>query len=146
MECSATLIPLTILRWPHLRGVRTLSINEYTEDASIGVYRHEHERTQKVIIDVGVAIVGEVLDRDDLDGVLDYSKLRAAIVGALSLGHIKLQETLADRIVSSCLQLPGVLAVHVRIRKPEAYQHCLAAGCDIFRFAAEPSVSAQNRL
>lgn len=70
---------------------------------------------------------------DSLEDVVCYNKLTQGIKAILAEGHIKLVETLAERIADLALSHPMVIAVDVRIEKPRAIPEADAAGVQILR-------------
>ncbi|NHK27078.1 dihydroneopterin aldolase [Parvularcula flava] len=103
-------------------------------DANIGAYESEMGRTQPVVISLEVE-VQEPADpvSDSLEDVVCYNRLVQTIREILTEGHIKLVETLAERIAAECLAHPMSLSVKVRVEKPEAIEEADAAGVEITR-------------
>lgn len=100
-------------------------------EAAIGIYDHEHGRTQPLIID---AIFD--LDRHDIHSLKDT--LNYELVGRIARefidrGHIKLVETLAEDMAQALVALPHVRRVEVSVIKPEALSDADQAGvCVVF--------------
>lgn len=106
-------------------------------DAFIGAYDHEQDATQPVIID----LEADVLEPshpigDRLEDVVCYDKLTQGIRAIIDEGHIKLVETLAERVAELALSHSMVLGVSVRITKPNAIAEAKAVGVEIFRAKA----------
>jgi dihydroneopterin aldolase len=96
-------------------------------DAAIGVYAHEHGRTQPLIID---AIFDLTLhDIVALDDTLNYENVGEIARSFLARGHITLVETLAEDMARTLLALPYVTRVEVSISKPHALKDAAGAGC-----------------
>ena len=70
--------------------------------------------------------------------VVDYDLVRKVGRPRVAQGHIGLQETLCDDIMTALLAHPGVQAAQVSTRKPDVYPDCDAVGVEIFR--AKPGV------
>lgn len=104
-------------------------------ECSIGAYAHEHEHTQPVIINCEVWIPNEeaMSDRDDLQDVLDYTRLLATIEQVALGGHIELQETLINQVANALLQFPSIVLLHLTTAKPEAYDKAEAIGLEVWR-------------
>jgi len=100
-------------------------------EAAIGIYDHEHGRTQPLIID---AIFD--LDLHDIHGLKDT--LNYELVGRIARefidrGHIKLVETLAEDMARTLIALPHIRRVEVSVIKPEALSDADQAGvCVVF--------------
>ena len=79
-------------------GIRHVFIRNLELPAQIGVYRQEEGRTQPVRINVDLAV--EDLDRpgDMLAKVVDYRVIEKRIRAIIAEGHVRLAETLAERI------------------------------------------------
>ncbi len=103
-------------------------------DVFIGVYDSEQGAAQPVRIDLELDVI-EPSDPvgDRLEDVLCYNKLTQGVKAIIAEGHIKLVETLAERIADLALSHPMALAVRVRIEKPNAIDEADAAGVEIQR-------------
>lgn len=106
-------------------------------DAHIGAYAHEQGRPQPIRIDFELDVL-EPADPagDRLEDVVCYNRLTEGIRAILDEGHIRLVETLAERIADLALANPLVLAVSVRVEKPNAIPEADAAGAEIHRSKA----------
>lgn len=103
-------------------------------DAFIGAYDHEQGVKQPIIIDLEADVVEPSQPIGDrLEDVVCYDKLTDGVRAIISEGHIKLVETLAERVADLALSHPMVLGVMVRIIKPNAITEADAAGVEIFR-------------
>jgi len=100
-------------------------------EAAIGIYDHEHGRTQPLIID---AIFD--LDLHDIHGLkdtLNYELVGQIARDFIARGHIKLVETLAEDMARTLAALPHVRRVEVSVIKPEALSDADQAGvCVVF--------------
>ena len=67
-----------------------------------------------------------------LPGKLDNGQ-RRTVAARLSKGHIHLQETLCDDILTQVLAHPKVQAARVSTAKPDVYPDCDAVGVEVFR-------------
>ncbi len=113
---------------------RSVFLRRLALDASIGAYPHELETRQPILIDIDLEVVspGAPVD-DDLGEVVCYDRISKGVAAILDEGHIKLVETLAERIADVALSHPKALAVRVRIEKPEAVSAAEGAGVEIRR-------------
>jgi len=123
-----------------LRHCRRLFLRGLTVQAHIGIHAHELQATQRIIIDVDlyVSLEGTRPHDDRIDEVVDYDFVRAVVHGRVAQGHINLQETLCDDILTHLLAHTGVMAARVSTRKPDVYPDCEAVGVEVFR--AKPGV------
>ena len=96
---------------------------------SIGVHEHEHRRTQRVRINVELTVRHPGAGfRDEIAAVLSYEGLVDGIRRVAEAGHIKLIETLADRIADLCLEDARVTHAEVRVEKLEVFADAAAVG------------------
>lgn len=103
-------------------------------DASIGAYEHEKNYRQPVRIDLVADVVEPAEPASDrLEDVVCYNRLAQGIKAILAEGHIRLVETLAERIATLALSNPLVLSVVVKVEKPNAVREAEAAGVEIAR-------------
>ena len=123
-----------------LRNCRRLFLRGLTVQAHIGIHDFELKSSQRLIIDVDlyVSFAGTSPKDDRIDEVVDYDFVRAVVHGRVAEGHINLQETLCDDILTRLLDHTGVMAARVSTRKPDVYPDCEAVGVEVFR--AKPGV------
>ncbi len=103
-------------------------------DAFIGVYDNEQDAAQPLKIDLQVEVIEPSNPiGDSLEDVVCYNKLTQGIKAIIAEGHIKLVETLAERVADLALSHPMAIAVDIRIEKPNAISEAAAAGVEISR-------------
>ncbi|HEX3756224.1 MAG TPA: dihydroneopterin aldolase [Rhizomicrobium sp.] len=115
------------------RGIRHVFIRNLELLAHIGVYRHEQGKMQPVRlnIDLGTEDIADAQDR--LENVVDYALLEARIRAIIAEGHVRLAETLAERIAAACFEDVRVLSARVRVEKLHALPGAESAGVEIER-------------
>ncbi len=106
---------------------RRIFVKGLRVDAAIGVYAHEHGRTQPLIIDATFDLT--LHDITALKDTLNYEKVGEIARGFLARGHVTLVEPLAEDIAQALLALPYVRRVEISISKPEALKDAAHAGC-----------------
>ncbi|MEL6678145.1 MAG: dihydroneopterin aldolase [Pseudomonadota bacterium] len=95
-----------------------ISVRDHVREVEIGAFQSERGVTQRirfnVVLEVSphAAAVG-----DDVDQVLSYDTITAAIGAVLAAERINLLETLAERIAERCLLDPRAHRVFLRIEK-----------------------------
>ena len=101
---------------------------------SIGVHEHEHCRPQQVRINVELTVrhPGPGF-RDEIASVLSYEGLVEGIRAIARDGHIKLIETLAERIAELALTDERVLAAEVRAEKLEVFADAASVGVVVLK-------------
>ncbi|MEM9496177.1 MAG: dihydroneopterin aldolase [Pseudomonadota bacterium] len=109
--------------------VRGLKLNAY-----IGAYESEQGVQQPVHIDLEMDVAEPANPASDaLEDVVCYNRMTQSVKAILEEGHIKLVETLAERIAALALAHPMVSGVCVRIEKPNAIAEAAGAGVMIER-------------
>lgn len=113
---------------------RKVFVRDLELSAFIGVYDFEQGVLQPVKINLEIEVM-EPSDPvgDRLEDVVCYNKLTQGIRAIIDGGHIKLVETLAERIAELALSHAMVDAVMVRVEKPNAILEAAAAGVEIVR-------------
>lgn len=113
---------------------RKVFVRDLKLDAYIGAYESEQGAPQPVIINLEIEVCeppNPIADR--LEDVVCYNRLTEGIKAIISEGHIKLVETLAERIADLAMSHPMVFSVMVRVEKPNAIFDAAAAGVEIIR-------------
>ncbi len=113
---------------------RKVFVRDLELSAFIGVYDSEQGAPQPVTINLEIDVM-EPSDPigDRLEDVVCYNKLTQGIKAIIDEGHIKLVETLAERVADLALSHTMVETVTVRVEKPNAIPEAAAAGVEILR-------------
>lgn len=118
-------------------GPRLVFLRDMELMASVGIYPHEHRAAQRLRINVELLVQDdgdagqEAADR--LDRVVDYERLANAVRRIVAAGHVKLVETLAERIAAAGLDDPRVLRARVRVEKLDVFPDAASAGVEVER-------------
>ncbi|MBN9588160.1 MAG: dihydroneopterin aldolase [Alphaproteobacteria bacterium] len=115
------------------RGIRHVFIRNLDLLAHIGVYRTEQGRTQPVRINVDLGTLDDPNTGDMLENVVDYHAVEKRIRAIIAEGHVRLAETLAERIAAACFEDNRVKSVRVRVEKLHALTGAEAVGVEIER-------------
>jgi dihydroneopterin aldolase len=127
------------------RALRHVFLRDMVLPASIGVHAFEHEATQRIRInldlgveDDGAASLSRAAPRaavgpDELSRVVDYEAVARQVRGIVAAGHVRLLETLAERIAEASLADPRVNLVRVRIEKLDIFADTTSVGVEIER-------------
>ena len=81
----------------------------------------------RINVDLGVeddgarALSRQPVGRDELARVVDYEKLAERVRGIVAAGHVRLVETLAERIAEACLADRRVHLARVRVEKLDIF-------------------------
>ncbi len=114
--------------------VYRISVRDLKVVWSIGVYDYEQTHRQPILINLDLE--AEALDdwnADDYDAVPCYARIADRIQQMAAEGHVKLVETLANRIAEMCLEDSRILQARVRVEKPEALSNATSVGVEITR-------------
>ncbi|MEO9190310.1 MAG: dihydroneopterin aldolase [Acetobacteraceae bacterium] len=114
-------------------GLRHVFLRNLVMEASIGVYPHEHARLQRVRINVDLGTDDDGAGPDALARVVDYEAVARRVRAIVSAGHVRLVETLAERIAASCLADDRIILVRIRVEKLDVFADAEAAGVEIER-------------
>ncbi|OUI96075.1 diguanylate cyclase [Acetobacter indonesiensis] len=128
--------------WVDEPPLRCLFLNNMMLDAHIGVFPHEQGVTQRIRVSVAFG----VLDRedlevgaDDLSRTVSYEQVVLLVRRIISEGHVRLVETLAERIAAGVLADSRVKVVRIKIEKLDVFEEIESVGVEIERRAAQGS-------
>jgi 7,8-dihydroneopterin aldolase/epimerase/oxygenase len=131
------------------RALRHMFLRDIVLNASIGVHPHEHAARQRVRINVDLGVEDDgarplsrqPIGRDELARVVDYEKLADSVRGIVTSGHVRLVETLAERIAEACLKDRRIHIARVRVEKLDIFADATSAGVEIERRQSDLSTS-----
>lgn len=105
----------------HLQGLRFW--------ANLGVLDFERTGPQPIQVDAEVNLGAlAVVARDaDIGHVLDYRRVRAAIIDECTAEHTDLVEALLGKLSNRLMALPGVVGVRLKLTKLEIFPDCEVA-------------------
>ncbi len=115
------------------RSLRHVFVRDLELDARVGVYDHEKKVSQRVRINLDLAVHEDVNPADDLGNVVCYEAIANGVRGIVHDGHVNLVETLAERIAEFCLEDPRVQTARVRVEKLHAIPDATSVGIEIER-------------
>ena len=117
------------------RRIRQVFLHDMVLQASIGVYQHEHTAPQRVRINVDLAVAeGDPADAvDSLHRVVSYEVVANTVRRIAGAEHIKLVETLAERIAEACLADGRVLLARVQVEKLDVFPDAVSGGVVVER-------------
>lgn len=131
--------PVQSLRIADARArVRHVFIRDLVLTGSIGVHKREHDRPQRVRINVDLGVLeadGPI--EDDLRNVVCYEDIAAKIRALVAGRHVNLVETLAEDVADICLQDGRVRSARIRIEKLDVFADATSVGVEIERFRIE---------
>lgn len=123
------------------RATRRLFVRDLVLEARIGVYAHEQGRTQRIRVNVDMAVEDDgaanvsrpAVGADELSRVLDYDTVIGAVRAVVATGHVQLVETLAERVAEACLRDARVRIARVMVEKLDVYADAASVGVEIER-------------
>lgn len=114
------------------RAIRHVFVRDLLLEAHIGVYAHEHGRTQPIRVNVDLTVV-EAAHSDALANVVCYETVVNEIKAIVAAGHLNLVETLAEQIATQCLVDERVSVARIRVEKLAAIAEAASVGVEIER-------------
>ncbi|HEY2133384.1 MAG TPA: dihydroneopterin aldolase [Acetobacteraceae bacterium] len=128
------------------RGLRHVFLRDMVLNASVGVFDHEQQAPQRIRINVDLAVIDDgapgfsragvgrvAVGRDELSRVVDYAVVADKVRAIVQAGHVRLVETMAERIAEACLEDPRIEQVRIRIEKLDVFPDAASAGIEIER-------------
>ncbi len=123
------------------RATRRMFVRDLVLQARIGVYAHEQGRTQRVRVNLDLAVEDDgaanlsrsAVGADDLIRVVDYDTVINAVREIIASGHVQLVETLAERVAEACLRDARVRVARVTVEKLDVFQEAASVGVEIER-------------
>lgn len=122
--------------WPDTPPLRRVFLNNMVLRAAIGVHPHEHGTTQRVRINLSFGVQDEpglAAGRDDLSRTVSYERIVELVGRVAAGGHVRLVETLAERIAAAVLADPRIRVTRVRIEKLDVFNSLDSVGVEIER-------------
>jgi len=105
--------------------------------ARIGVYEHEKNATQEILLDIHIGFdLRPAAQSDALADTLDYAQLCQQLAERCLKQHTELVETLAEDLAQLCLADQRVTWVTLRLGKPHAIPAANSVGVQIKRHAS----------
>ena len=96
--------------------------------ASIGVYEHEKQNKQKIIVNVELLLSNDSEPKqDNLEATQDYSQFRKCLIDIIQSQHFQLLEVLVEKIHSTLMVNNYVIGAKVNISKPNIFNDCEVA-------------------
>ena len=107
---------------------RKIFINNLILQASVGVYEHEKQIKQKIIVNVELLLSNDSEPKqDNIESTQDYSQFRKCLIDIIQSQHFQLLEVLVEKIHSTLMINSYVLGAKVSISKPNIFNDCEVA-------------------
>jgi dihydroneopterin aldolase len=124
------------------RGLRHVFLRDMVLSASIGVHPHERQGGQRIRINVDLAVDDDgarglsraaPIGPDELVRVVDYGMVARRVRAIVASGHVRLVETLAERIAEACLEDSRVAGARIQVEKLDVFADAASVGVEIER-------------
>ena len=132
------------------RALRHVFLRDMVLHASVGVHAFEEAQTQRIRVNVDLGVHDDgarpmsrvaahaPVGADELSRVVDYEAVAKQVRAIIAAGHVRLLETLSERVAESCLADPRVEVVRVRIEKLDIFADTQSVGVEIERRRLAP--------
>lgn len=116
-------------------GLRHVFVHDMVLAASIGVYQREYEAPQRIRVNIDLAVedTSDSVGPDELARVVDYGLIAQSVRRIVAAGHVRLVETLAERIAEACLADVRVATARIRVEKLDILPDAESAGVEVER-------------
>ena len=96
---------------------------------NIGVYKHEKEKPQRVIVNIKILLSDTVNPKNDkINETLNYNLVYTKIKNIAKSQHFNLVETLANQLFMYLISFDKITHLSVSISKPDIYGDCEEVG------------------
>ena len=122
--------------WPDRPALRRVFLRDMVLQAAIGVYPHEQGVTQRVRINISFGVqdeAGLAVGRDDLSRTVSYERVVQLVRRIVADGHVRLVETVAERIAAGVLADRRIRVIRVKVEKLDVFDELEAVGVEIER-------------
>ena len=118
-------------------GLRHVFVRGLTVQARLGVYAHEKIQSQRVVINIDLSVrdphAPAMEGPDELSRVVDYGVVAETARRIACAGHVRLAETLAERIAIAMLDDVRILRARVSVEKPDVLPDVTSVGVVVDR-------------
>jgi len=127
---------VTLAPWPDDPPLRRIFLRDLVIAAHIGVYPHEEGITQRVRVNIAFGIEDDrtvTVGRDDVGRTVSYEAVVQLVRRIIAEGHVRLVETLAERIAAGVLADERIRVVRVAVEKLDVFAELESVGVEIER-------------
>ncbi len=107
-------------------------ISDLTLQMSAGIYDHEKQNTQRVIVNIILEVETNKTAKN-IDDVVSYEIITNQIIALSKEKHYDLLEEFAELIAQKCLSDNRVLSATIKIEKPDIIKDTKSVGIQIKR-------------
>ncbi len=99
---------------------------------SIGVHNFEHDKPQRIIVNVEAVLKNNLIPENDrIDETLNYDLIYSGIKKIVKSKHFNLLETLTHSIFDFLLAFKEIKTLKVFVSKPDIYSDCEEVGFSV---------------
>ena len=103
-------------------------------DTIIGVYEHERDIKQKVVLDIEMTIPeSDAASSDDLRHTVDYDAVSKLVTSYVKDTQYQLIESLAEQVATLVLDAVATDSLKLKLSKPGAVKNAKSVGLIILR-------------
>lgn len=114
--------------------IDTLFIKDLILPCAIGVFEHEQQTKQTIIINLALSVeTPKAGQTDNINNAVNYYQLYQDIISLVETSHYQLVESLAEALATKCLEDKRITQVKIRIDKPKALPRAKSAAIEIIR-------------
>tara|TARA_B100000408_G_scaffold57209_1_gene43660 strand:+ start:1863 stop:2231 length:369 start_codon:yes stop_codon:yes gene_type:complete len=101
--------------------------------ASVGIYRYEKKKLQKVRFNISVIAQDNIKKKNDISDFVSYEDIIKNVKNVINKGHTPLIENLAHNIAEKCLINKKIFKIEIMIEKLETFKETESVGIKIVR-------------
>ncbi len=115
---------------------------------SVGIYEHEKQAKQRVIIDMCADVdLAEIIeDKGDVDDIVSYEDFIVLARDLCGTKHFNLLEHLAQSLAEAFMRHRRVMAMDIRIIKPDIFEGSTRVGVSMRFVNPEANERLQNKI
>lgn len=118
----------------HLSSLDTIHIEDLVVRTVIGIFDHERDRCQDVLINITIwTDIARAAATDSIEDAVNYRELTKKIIHHVSKSQCLLLERLVQEVSDLILEESQIKATRVKIEKPGALRHSRSVGVEILR-------------
>ena len=118
----------------HLSSLDTIHIEDLVVRTVIGIFDHERDRCQDVLINITIwTDIARAAASDSIEDAVNYRELTNKIIHHVSKSQCLLLERLVQEVSDLILDESQIMATRVKIEKPGALRPSRSVGVEILR-------------
>jgi len=123
---------------PAPAGTRRVFVRDLEIEGLIGIHDHEQDTPQRLRVNVDLTLADAGPVHEKIVNTISYDDIVADLKAIVAAGHVRLVETLADRIGDHLISDARVAMARVRVEKLDAFADTTSVGVEIERLNSKP--------